>query len=145
MRKTLLSRKNIVKVIVTILVVVLVPLLFWGCSAYVEVYNDLYSQQQQKEKQKEKEAKDEQVSNYLEEIYNSYLEDDNEKLVYEFDIFLEENFGGKERLLNCLKRQKIYNDNNEDKNKIQEYLTSEEIAIFENCEDKIKELYEKYF
>ena len=109
MGKALLRRKNTVKAIVVVLIVVVVSLLLEGCSAYVEAYKNLEEEERQREEEIEKEAKEKQLSNCLEQIYNSYLSAEDEKLVQEFDNFLEESFGDKERLLNCLKRQKIYN------------------------------------
>lgn len=154
MKTTLLSKKKIATVVVLVMVVL--------CWCFVA--EKTKEKERLEEAIQEEEAKKEELSSKLEDIYIMYLEGNNKDFVEEFNIFLEDNFGEKERFLTCLERQKIYNYNlykkyleekeqgKRDKeelrqeylksrNKIYEYLEKEEIEILENCEKEIEELY----
>ena len=177
MKKTLFVKRNIKRVILIILMVVLVFIL--NACTLAREWQRLEEKERLKQEREETEAKEEELSNLLEEIYISYS-DGEEALVVEFNSFLENNFKDKERILNCLERQKVYNEDryeeyikykseleetlkdkkisteefeekekyllekyNKSKNKIQQYLTKEEIEILESVKEEIKSLYEK--
>ena len=148
MKKTLLSRSNTVAAILTVLVVVF-SFILGGCTSMgeiVEVVEKINEQDRREDAEKEQEAREESISNCLEELYDKYiLLERDDIFVKEFEELIEEHFGGKERLLKCLERQKIYNDNHEEKNKLQDYLVDEENDILLNAEKDIKNLYDEYF
>lgn len=149
MKKSLLNRKNAVVVILMVLVVVFCFML-GGCASIgeiVEVVEKMNEEDRIEQSKKEQEAMEEKLSNYLEELYNEYLLlGEDEILVKEFEKFLQEHFGDKERLLKCLERQKIYNDH-----RYEEYLQEKENLEADKSnfskkkfEEKQEELWNEY-
>lgn len=157
-KKTLLSKIKFATVVV--LTMVVLCFILNGCS----ITEKIEEEERLEEAIQEEEAKKEELSSKLEDIYLKYLEGNDEDFVQEFDTFLEDNFGEKERFLICLERQKIYNDNMyekylqekeqeeankeelrqeylENRNNIYDYLTGEEIEILENCQEGIEKFY----
>lgn len=136
--KTLLSRKKIATILVATLVVVLLS----GCS----IIQKMEEEERLEEAREREEAKKEKLSGKLEEIYLFYLE--GNQSLEEFDDFLDKNFGDKERILSCLKRQKIYNDARKEeyeqaKKTLEEALDDGQISKKE-FEMKKDELWNKY-
>ena len=160
MKKSALLSKEKIATVVALLMVVLLSVT--GCSIATQI-----NEEQRLEKiTQEEELKRDELSSKLEDIYFKYLEANDKEFVENFDIFLEEKFGEKERFLKCLERQKIYNEKRyeeylyqvenfskesqkrelkqqylEDKNNIYEYLTEEEVEILEKYREEIEEFY----
>lgn len=120
--KTLLSRRIIATVLVVVLLVGLNFLLV-GCSSMLKIVEKIEEEGRLEEEIEKEESRKETLNAKIEEIYLKCLEG-NEILEQEFNKLLEENFGDKERILSCLERQRIYNEN-----QYNEYLKKEEELV----------------
>lgn len=144
-KKTLLSKKNIVTVLVATLMVGLSFLA--GCSSILETVKNVEEEEQLEEVREKEEARKAKINAQIEEIYLECL-DGNESLEQEFNKFLEENFGDKESILECLERQKRYNDDRyneylQAKENLEKALNKKQISEKE-FEDKKEEIWKKY-
>lgn len=108
MMKTLLSKKNIVRGVITILAVVL-SLVLGGCSEIKEFYEEQRLEEEQEKEEAEIQAKRDKLYGKFEEIYLEYSLGENETLTQEFEKFLEEKFSNKTRILEYFERRDKYN------------------------------------